>query len=562
MQKDPKVHKNYEKSVLITLVLTVFLLTFVEVPRSSANSSPNPFTSQGQSWVNVPNLDRIYLENFGSSNRDDANLRYVASGVSCTFNSIFATGPFLTPVDLNGSHCTQSGVSYDPINDATRLGALPIGFAINFFGTTYSSLWPSTNGGVYFDSPQIQYEDTLPHLAFSAGSSVLFMLGADQVYRANKSNFWMAQTTINSIPAFVLSWENFDTWGNVNEKFSYQLVILNYGSGDFDAWFNYDSLANFDNQFGYQSPYFLIDAKNDVTENSNVVVGAYSNTLPSVCTYAFRHIIGNPSNNPLSTGFYFKLENNTARTISLWTDSSCSTPLNFTSKNNEATNGKAFYEIYVDDSSRSIGIGWSTYNQTTKEISTTELVSNASVSELINGGSDQIIAKSLNTTTPGRFIIGQRSGATTMNVNSDTATSGNSSADDGKWKIKTDVESDCVTKSFKINFDGGSSHLDKNALKKIKNISSEITRCGFTKVKLDGYTSIDKQDSPNYKIFRKNLSFARASKVEFSIKSNLKNKYKSLNFQKKALSEKNPIKSNRSEETRPANRRVEVTLSK
>ena len=562
MPNDSKIYINYKKSLFICLVLSTFLITFVGVPKSSANTSPNSFTSQGQSWVNVPSANRIYLENFGSSNRDDANLRYVASGVSCTYNSISAIGPFLTPVDLNGSHCTQSGVSYDPINDSTRLGALPIGFAINFFGTTYSSLWPSTNGGVYFDSPRIQYEDTLPHLAFSAESSVLFMLGADQVYRANKSNFWMAQTTINSIPAFVLSWENFDTWGNANEKFSYQLVILDYGSGDFDAWFNYDSLSNFDNQFGYQSPYFLVDAKNDVTANSNVVVGAYTNTLPSVCTYAFRHLLGNPSNNPLSSGFYFKLENNTARTISLWSDSGCSTPLNFTSKNNEVTNGKAFYEIYVDDSSRSIGIGWSTYNQTTKEISTTELVSNSSVSELIDGGSDQIITKSLNTTTPGRFIIGQRSGATTMNVNNDTASSGNSSTDDGSWKNKSSVESDCVKKSFKINFDGGSSSLDKNALKKIKTITSEITKCGFTRVRLDGYTSIDKIDSPNYKIFRKNLSFARALKVESSIKSNLKNKYTSITFQRKALSEKNPIKSNRTEKTRLANRRVEVTLSK
>lgn len=466
-------------------------------------------------------------------------------------------------MDLNGTHCTQSGAAYDPINDGTRLGALPIGFSINFFGTSYSSLWPSTNGGVYFDSPKIQYEDTLPHLAFSANSSVLFALGADQVYRAGKSNFWMAQTTINSRQAFVISWENFDTWGYANEKFSYQLVFINLGGGDFDAWFNYDELSNFDNQFGYYAPYFLVDAKNGIDTATDLVTGIYSNNLPTTCTQVISHgSFGTLTSNVFSglSNYYFKLENSSTKSISLWTDSSCSSSrINFTTLQNETANGKAYYELYVDDGSKSLAIGWSIYDGST--ITTTELIPNSTVAELINGGSDQIISKSINTTTPGRFIIGQRSGVTTSNVESDIQNNSSGGGTNGNSNKVVTSTSNCKELKVTINFKGGSSELSKEAKKKIKNLSSQIKNCNYNNLKLFGYTSIDKQDSPGYKIFRKNLSLDRAFNVKSEIQRNLGTKKQDIKFKITGLSEKNPLKSNKYEKTRKANRRVEIVIN-
>jgi outer membrane protein OmpA-like peptidoglycan-associated protein len=134
--------------------------------------------------------------------------------------------------------------------------------------------------------------------------------------------------------------------------------------------------------------------------------------------------------------------------------------------------------------------------------------------------------------------------------------------DDGSWKIKPIQSSDCIEKSFKINFAGGSSELNKKANQIIKNISSEIKRCGFINIKLTGYTSIDQKDSPEYKIFRKNLSLNRARKVQTELKKNLGTNFKNVKYKILGLSEKNPIKSNKYEKTRKANRRVEIVITK
>ncbi len=558
-----RLKKGKKNPLSLFVILGIIFLQINVVSDAKANSSPNSFTVQGQSWVNVPDSERIYLENFGGGNRDDAALRYVASGVTCTYNSVTANGPFLTPVDLNQTHCTQNGSAYDPINDSSRLGSLPIGFSINFYGTNYTSLWPSTNGGVYFDSPKIQYEDSLPHLAFSSNSSVLFPLGADQVYRAGKSNFWMAQTTVNSKPAFVLSWEKFDTWGNANEKFSYQLVFLNLGSGDFDAWFNYDELSNFDNQFGYYAPYFIVDANSGVNTASDLVTGIYSNDLPTTCTSVISHgSFGTLTSNVFSglSNYYFKLENASTKSISLWTDPGCtSSRIDFTTLQNEGANGKAFYELYVDDGSKSLAIGWSIYDGST--ITTTELIPNSTIAELINGGTDQIISKSINTTTPGRFIIGQRSGVTTNNVESDIPVN-SSSGGGGSGNQAVPVLNICNNLKVIVNFEGGSSKLTKAALRKLKDTINEIKKCEYKNVKIVGYTSIDKQDSPNYKIFRKNLSDSRALNVKLEIESKLGKEYKNINYKLAGLSEKNPLKSNKYEKTRKSNRRVEILITK
>ncbi|MEY3387638.1 MAG: hypothetical protein RI944_411 [Actinomycetota bacterium] len=111
-----------------------------------------------------------------------------------------------------------------------------------------------------------------------------------------------------------------------------------------------------------------------------------------------------------------------------------------------------------------------------------------------------------------------------------------------------------------VNFEGGSSKIQGKAIKQIAQINKLIKLCGYKNLKLTGYTSIDKPDSPGYRIFRKNLSLARANAVKTAI-SKLNNlKIKNLKYYVLGKSELNAIKSNRSKKTRPANRRVEVIL--
>ena len=121
---------------------------------------------------------------------------------------------------------------------------------------------------------------------------------------------------------------------------------------------------------------------------------------------------------------------------------------------------------------------------------------------------------------------------------------------------------DCpVTKTLTVNFSGGSSQLSRKANKQISTITQQIKLCGYKEIKLTGYTSIDKIDSISYRLYRKNLSFKRASSVQTALINSKALKVTGLKYSLLAKSEINAIKSNKTEKTRSANRRVEVTLN-
>jgi outer membrane protein OmpA-like peptidoglycan-associated protein len=118
-----------------------------------------------------------------------------------------------------------------------------------------------------------------------------------------------------------------------------------------------------------------------------------------------------------------------------------------------------------------------------------------------------------------------------------------------------------VAKTLTVNFSGGSSQLSRKANKQISRITQEIKLCGYKKIKLTGYTSIDKIDSNSYRLFRKNLSFRRANSVQAALINSKVFKTKVLKYSVFAKSEMNALKSNKTKKTRSANRRVEVTLN-
>lgn len=125
------------------------------------------------------------------------------------------------------------------------------------------------------------------------------------------------------------------------------------------------------------------------------------------------------------------------------------------------------------------------------------------------------------------------------------------------------AESKCpYSVTFNINFKGGSSVIEKSAKKQLNLIANLLKNCDYKKVKLSGYTSIDKPDSPSYKLFRKNLSFTRAISTKQAILSYKGIRQKSIEYIIEAKSELNALKSNKSEKTRSANRRVEIRLYK
>lgn len=137
--------------------------------------------------------------------------------------------------------------------------------------------------------------------------------------------------------------------------------------------------------------------------------------------------------------------------------------------------------------------------------------------------------------------------------------SGNS--DNNSVALKSTTIDPCAgVQKVVIYFDGGKFNLDKADKTKIHNLVTLMNSCSFTRINLSGFTSIDKADSVNYALFRKNLSLKRAKAVEKAMFSKLSKKNKKIKVKTKALSNSKPVKANNSEKNRASNRRVEITV--
>jgi hypothetical protein len=399
------------------LAAAVTVAVILPATPALANSSPNPYTPVGASWVDVDVIDRVYFEPF-DDNWDDWGVFFVPTGIECTRSAVTATGPFLATDAIDDGNCIDGSMNpIDPIDPTTRTGAVPLGFSINFFGTTYSDVYLNTNGGISFDEPDTNYNQSLASLASDSESSAMYPLGADLFYAVTESNLWMGNTIVDSKPAVVFSWENFHnccTSAPSTEDMSFQLVIINLGGGDFDAWFNFESIEGF--QQGYSAPLALIDLNAGVTPGSNIYNARNVKNVPTDCTEANADILGTATDSDFDDAVtdtaYFRLVNAAARTVSIWSDAACTVPLSPTMRQDEAADLAAYLEIAADDGFRAIGSGWSTYNPTTGAIDATELLYNIDSDELINSASNPLIERSLNSAVAGRFVVGQRGGNT------------------------------------------------------------------------------------------------------------------------------------------------------
>ena len=137
--------------------------------------------------------------------------------------------------------------------------------------------------------------------------------------------------------------------------------------------------------------------------------------------------------------------------------------------------------------------------------------------------------------------------------------SGNS--DNNSVALKSTTIDPCAgVQKVVIYFDGGKFNLDKADKTKINNLVTLMNSCSFTRINLSGFTSIDKADSVNYALFRKNLSLKRAKAVEEAMFNKLSKNNKKIKVKTKALSNSKPVKANNSEKNRASNRRVEITV--
>lgn len=127
-------------------------------------------------------------------------------------------------------------------NDDDSTALVPLGFNVNFLGTSFGGAFVNNNGNITFDAP---LEEFTPFGFISTGRVIIAPFFADVDTRVgNEVTFGTG--TVDGRPAFGVTWPGvgcFDRNANVLNFF--QLVLIDrsdIGAGDFDIEFNYDSI--------------------------------------------------------------------------------------------------------------------------------------------------------------------------------------------------------------------------------------------------------------------------------------------------------------------------------
>lgn len=124
-------------------------------------------------------------------------------------------------------------------------GPVPLGFPVNFFGTTYSGLYVNNNGDVTFGSPYTGFSG-LNLAAF--GSPIIAVAFFDVDTRPPASSpVSYGPITFAGRPAYCVNWVNVGYYSNGSDRLnSSQLILVDRsdtGAGNFDIVMNYDRLA-------------------------------------------------------------------------------------------------------------------------------------------------------------------------------------------------------------------------------------------------------------------------------------------------------------------------------
>lgn len=389
----------------------------LEAPLNGTAPTIHDPQPSGGSWVEVPVSQRLYAEDFGDSYDDDSFFS-IPTGVECEGVS----GPML--VIGTGKNCTYAGTDTAFRYSQGRNGAIDIGFEINFFGDTFDSLFPSENGAVFFSEPNTDYNYSILSLSANSESSGMYPLAMDLYFNKIESNFWVAQTTVDTNPAFVMSWENLDPCCNDSPtpgaSTSFQLALIDLGGGDFDAYFNYANFIGMDRQ-GYRAPQFAIDLSTTSVGDTSVRFDTLEGFPAEGCVaMEGEETLGNPTDTVfegmVDDDFFAKLLDATTKTVSLFTDVACLNPIEIQQTQSIDVDRHAYEVVKLAADFRATAIGWGTYSEVGK-INATELRQNMDNSRFLDGTDSVPNIEALNrasyrTTVPGRFVIGQRDGGT------------------------------------------------------------------------------------------------------------------------------------------------------
>ena len=137
--------------------------------------------------------------------------------------------------------CTTDGTL--PADDDNSTGLVPISFPIDFYGSTYSSLYVNNNGNLTFTGPLGTYT---PFDLASTSTPIIAPYFADVDTRSGGGTVSYGTTTFDGHAAFCATWSGVGYFGQHQNKLnSFQVLLVqrdDRGTGEFDIVFNYDQV--------------------------------------------------------------------------------------------------------------------------------------------------------------------------------------------------------------------------------------------------------------------------------------------------------------------------------
>jgi hypothetical protein len=128
-------------------------------------------------------------------------------------------------------------------NDDGSTGLVPIGFSVNFFGTTFTDLYVNNNGNITFNTYLSTY--TPFGLTSSIGTSIIAPFFADVDTRVGNIVTY-GPGIMGGRNAFGANWIDVGYFSEHTDKLNtFQLILVDRSDvspGDFDIIFNYDKI--------------------------------------------------------------------------------------------------------------------------------------------------------------------------------------------------------------------------------------------------------------------------------------------------------------------------------
>ncbi len=247
----------------------------------------------------------------------------LASFTALSFGSAIVSGFNSTTDGRNDDGTYTTGGCSNPADGGTCAGTpVSIGFNVDFYGTTYNSLYVNTNGNVSFDAPFPFVQGLLQSGLSSAQDDIIAPFLAD-VDTRGVGTVSFGDGTFDGYKAFGVNWTDVGYYDKETDKRdTFQLLLVDrpdQGAGDFEIVFNYgrihwetgDGDYGTDGLGGYSA---IAGFVNGTSDNPTVVELPGSGVPGSFITGGLDSLCNNSLNSNVDGRYIFDIVNSPVAT--------------------------------------------------------------------------------------------------------------------------------------------------------------------------------------------------------------------------------------------------------